>query len=446
MKLEFVELPFLQLGTNGMIRTGAGFNSGDFTTEGVPLIKIGNIKNNLIDLNDCSFISENEKKINLTKEDDLLIAMRGATSGKLGIVSKEYANCFYVGSIGNLGKINDEIIYRPFIKYIEQQLYEILKTEAKGTATPMVSIGMLAKFKLIIPKTKEQQKYLFELLENRKVQVGELSTEVSFQLSLVKKLRQQLLQDAVQGKLVEQDLNDEPASELLKRIKAEKANLIAEKKIKKEKELSPINPEEPPFDIPKNWVWCRLGEIGICQTGTTPSTVVKEYFGDDIPFIKPADITLKGLITNNEGLTNLGLKQGVLISENTVLMVCIGGSIGKSYYTEIKVSCNQQINTIKPLANIRSRFLQHFLQSAYFQKAVWAKASGGTTPIINRSKWESILIPLPPLAEQNRIVQKLDELMQYCNELEASIKQSELQNEKLLQQVLREALRKEPVE
>jgi hypothetical protein len=88
--------------------------------------------------------------------------MRGATSGKLGIVSKENSNTFYVGSIGNLGHINDELIYLPFIKYIEQQLYDILKTEAKGTATPMVSIGMLEKFKLIIPKTKEQQKYLLD--------------------------------------------------------------------------------------------------------------------------------------------------------------------------------------------------------------------------------------------------------------------------------------------
>ncbi len=95
----------------------------------------------------------------------------------------------------------------------------------------------------------------------KKINSLEISTELTHQLTLVKKLRQQLLQDAVQGKLVEQNKKDEPASELLKKIKAEKEKLIAEKKLKKEKELPPIKPEEIPFEIPENWVWCRLGEV-----------------------------------------------------------------------------------------------------------------------------------------------------------------------------------------
>ena len=164
MKLKFKEISFLELGLNKNIRTGAGFNSSDFIDEGIPLIKIGNIKNNVIDLNDCSFVSAKYKTDAVVKEKDLLIAMRGATSGKLGLVSKESEGYYYVGSIGNLGPINEKLIYFPFLKYLEEQLFEILKTKSKGTATPMVSIGMLKEFKLLIPESKDQQKYLYDVL------------------------------------------------------------------------------------------------------------------------------------------------------------------------------------------------------------------------------------------------------------------------------------------
>ena len=197
---------------------------------------------------------------------------------------------------------------------------------------------------------------------------------------------------------------DETAAELLKKIRIAKQNLVKEKKLRSEGEQTPIQQEEIPYTIPRHWSWVRLGEIGICRTGTTPPTSVKEYFGNDIPFVKPADITLTGLVIDNEGLTYTGLNEGVLIPTNSLLMVCIGGSIGKSYFSQIPVSCNQQINTITPLCGIKARFLQYLLQSNYFQKAIWKKTSGGTTPIINRSKWESIPIPLPPLSEQDNII------------------------------------------
>ncbi len=435
MRLEFIELPFLSLGTSGKIRTGSGFNSSDFTTEGVPLIKIGNIKNNLIDINDCSFISENKKKINLTKEDDLLIAMRGATSGKLGIVSSQFADCFYVGSIGNLGKINEKLIYRPFIKYIEQQLYDILKTEAKGTATPMVSIGMLEKFKLIIPKTKEQQEYLFELLESRKRQVGKLSTELTHQLTLVKKLRQQLLQDAVQGRFdfAQGPEEDEPASELLKKIKAALRQAQGTKKIK---ELPPIKPEEIPFEIPENWVWCRLGEIITLISGQdlTPSEYSdKDNFG--LPYVTGASNLDKGNVILNRWTNN---PKSIAI-ESDLLLTCKGSGVGKmAILKEKKVHIARQIMALRS-SFIPNEFLKTFLE---LQVENFRGKAKSLIPGIDRDIVLTLTFPLPPLAEQHRIVQKLDELMQYCNEMEASIKQSQAQNEKLLQQVLREALRK----
>lgn len=322
--------------------------------------------------------------------------------------------------------------------YLQQFKETLLVPLMKGAANVSLPINKLADVEIEVPSL-ERQFEIIKLEEEAAEYKNELEKMLKMQAGDVTKLRQAILKEAMQGNLTKQSSNDGHATDLLKRINLEK------EKLKKEKKLAQTKEEDIPFSIPDNWCWCRLGIIGICHTGTTPSTVVKEYFGNDIPFIKPADITLKGLIIDNEGLSFSGLKQGVRVPANSLMMVCIGGSIGKSYFTDFDVSCNQQINTITPLGGIKAQFLQYFLQSDYFQKVIWEKASGGTTPIVNRSKWESILIPLPPLPEQSRIVKKLEQLMQLFYKLQNSIKQSKTENEKLLQGALRDAIIKEEV-
>jgi type I restriction enzyme, S subunit len=261
----------------------------------------------------------------------------------------------------------------------------------------------------------------------------------------VKQLRQSILQMAVQGKLTakwrEENLDVEPASVLLEKIKTEKEQLIKEGKIKRQKPLQPVLDDEQPFDLPENWEWVRLIDYGLTNTGTTPSKNNPEYFGRDYPFVKPAEISLKGINYNTEdGLTEVGLKQGRLIHKNSVLMVCIGGSIGKSFYTNRDVSCNQQINTITPLVWLSSEFLHYFLQSIYFQNEVWSRASGGTTPIINKGKWERIPISLPPHEEQKAIVSKVKQLMSWCDKLEKKIEKRDAYQEKMMQAVVKNVL------
>jgi len=234
----------------------------------------------------------------------------------------------------------------------------------------------------------------------------------------VQKLREMILQLAVQGKLVPQDPKDEPASVLLEKIKAEKERLLKEGKIKKSKSLPSIKLGEIPYEIPIGWEWIRLGEMGFTQTGTTPSKSNPAYFGKYIPFIKPADIFENSVNYENEGLSKQGLKHGRLIESNSVLMVCIGGSIGKVNFIERACSCNQQINTITLYAGILYNLLNYFMRSPYFQNEVVSRASKTTLPIINKGKWELIPTPLPPANEQKRIVTKVDELMALCDELE----------------------------
>jgi len=286
-----------------------------------------------------------------------------------------------------------------------------------------------------------QQMSVLKKMKEVNAEIEEFNNEVHCQEQLISKLRQSILQEAVQGKLVPQDPNDEPASVLLERIKEEKERLIKEGKIKKEKPLPPISEDEIPYELPEGWEWVRLGEIGETHTGTTPSTKHPEYFNGEIPFIKPADITDKGINYNNESLTLLGVNKGRLIPKDSVMMVCIGGSIGKCYYTDRDCSCNQQINAITAYGNMHGKFLYYFLSSPYFYKQVLARATGSATPIINKNKWSNILFPLPPLSEQKRIVEKVDQLMDLCDELEKNIEQSKKDSELLMQSVLQEVFK-----
>lgn len=323
---------------------------------------------------------------------------------------------------------------------------EIVAATKAGTSKEAIGLRVFGEYELPYFDISIQQKVKAEFGKAEALK-NDLFDEYTYQLTQLENLNQAILQEAVQGKLVAQDPKDEPASELLKRIKAEKAALRqAQGKGKKEKPLPPIKPEEFPFEIPENWVWCRLIDVGTTQTGTTPPTANKEFFGKDIPFIKPADISLSGINYENEGLTLAGLEKGVLIKENSLMMVCIGGSTGKSNYTNRDVSCNQQINAIKGLCGVSGQFLQYFLQSPYFQKAIWAKSSGGTTPIVNKSKWESIPIPLPPLSEQKRIVAEIEKQFAKTKQLKEHIISNQQATEQLLKALLHQAFEVKEVE
>ncbi|PKL44168.1 MAG: type I restriction endonuclease subunit S [Candidatus Riflebacteria bacterium HGW-Riflebacteria-1] len=234
----------------------------------------------------------------------------------------------------------------------------------------------------------------------------------------IKKLRELILTLAMQGKLVPQDPDDQPASELLKEIEAEKKRLIKEGKIKPSKPLPPIKPEEIPLETQKKWFLVRLGDLGIAQTGTTPPTNNKTNYGNHIPFIGPGSIKDNKIDYSGEGLSPAGLLKGRLIEKNSVIMVCIGGSIGKHAINEVQITCNQQINALTPFKAVNFRFMFFALAAPFFQQKVLALAGGSATPIINKQKWASITIPMPPQNEQQRIVEKIDQLMARVDELE----------------------------
>ena len=233
----------------------------------------------------------------------------------------------------------------------------------------------------------------------------------------ISKLRELILDLAVRGMLVPQDPQDQPTHELLKDITKAKDDLINSTQIKKVKPLSNINEEEKSHKIPKSWQWIRLGDLGWTQTGGTPSKSNKQSFGNDIPFIKPGDIINGTVNYQNEGLSEAGRAElGKEAPGGSILMVCIG-TIGKCAAIDRDCTFNQQINSITPFLG-SSDYIFRAISSPSFQKEAWKKSSSTTISILNKSKWQSIPIPLPPLSEQHRIAARVDELISLCDQLE----------------------------
>jgi restriction endonuclease S subunit len=363
------------------------------------------------------------------------------TTGERLVVSANYSTCEVDYSVIDMD------FFLLFMKSLsfKNLLKENLKKDY-GFTRPK----HLEQIKFFIPSSLEEQRNLVKLANKNTQVVNEISTEINHQINFTKKLRQQLLQDAVQGKLVEQYKKDESANELLKKIKAEKQKLISEKKLKKEKELPPIKPEEIPFEIPENWVWCRLGEIAYITSGSTPSQTA--FVESGIPYLKMYNLRNQKIDFFHkpqyikEEVHNGQLKRCRAYSGD-IIMNIVGPPLGKiAIIPDDLPECNfnQAAVLIRPLKKEMNHFIFWYLNELSEIRAIETKGVAGQDNI-SVTQAHNMRVPLPPFAEQNRIVQKLDELMQYCNELESSIKQSESQNEKLLQQVLREALRKDIV-
>ena len=250
-----------------------------------------------------------------------------------------------------------------------------------------------------------------------------------------KQLKNSILQWAIQGKLVPQDPNDEPASVLLEKIRAEKARLVKEGKIKKDKKETIIYrgednsyyekfiltgevkciDDEIPFELPKGWEWCRLGTIFQTSSGTTPQSNNPLYYKDgDINWIRTTDL-------NNEILRNAEVKiteQACVdykLKEVPINAVCIAmyggaGTIGKHALIQFRTTINQSVCAIHPNIDCSSKFLHIFIQ---YQRPYWMDFAAGSRkdPNINQLIIQHCLFPLPPLAEQQRIVAKIEELM-----------------------------------
>lgn len=411
------------------------------------------------------------KKYQLIEPNQLMWCKVDTKNGAFGVTKTEHANSLASTNMA-LAEIDLNKCHPEFIEYLFRIsfFHEAITKASSGTTNRKYLTPTQLFENIEIPSfNKDEQLKWIEKVDS--IKKSGISTELTHQLSLVKKLRQQLLQDAVQGKLVPQNLGkantqetltvpnvvkvpkkqttdslaDEPASELLKRIKA-----IKDKNAKNNKPLPPIQPEEIPFEIPENWVWCRLGEIAYITSGSTPAQTA--FVEKGIPYLKMYNLRNQKIDFFHkpqyikEEVHNGQLKRCRAFSGD-IIMNIVGPPLGKIAiipYDLPECNFNQAAVLIRPLIKEMNQFIFWYLNELSEIKSIETKGVAGQDNI-SVTQAHNMRFPLPPLSEQNRIVQKLDELMQYCNALEASIKQSQSQNEQLLQQVLREALRKEPV-
>jgi len=206
------------------------------------------------------------------------------------------------------------------------------------------------------------------------------------QLLGIQKLRELILELAIQGKLVPQDTNDEPASELLKRIKAEYKHLSKEGKIKKAKALSNISEDEFPFDLPVGWEYIRLNDLGEWGAGATPNRGNGEYYGGDIPWFKSGELVGDYISESEEFVTELALKKTSLRYNKVgdVLIAMYGATIGKTSILEIPATTNQAVCACTPFSDVYNVFLLTLLK-AYKNRFI-GMGAGGAQPNISREK------------------------------------------------------------
>ena len=179
--------------------------------------------------------------------------------------------------------------------------------------------------------------------------------------------------------------------------------------------------------------------MGLTETGTTPPKSNPNFFGDYIPFLSPANIQQNRIVSENQWLSKEGMLYGRVVPCNSILQVCIGGSIGKCAIVSKSVTFNQQINSITPVLS-ETKFLYWSLLSNTFLLAMIEKSTGTATPIINKGNWERLLLPLPPLAEQQRIVEKIEKLIPHIEHYSKAQTELDLLNRSIKEQLKKSVL------
>lgn len=230
----------------------------------------------------------------------------------------------------------------------------------------------------------------------------------------IKKLRELILELAVRGKLVPQDPNDEPASVLLERIAAEKAELVKQGKIKKQKPLPEISEEEKPFELPAGWEWVRLGTLfNSIQSGGTPSKINPAFWGGDIPWASVKDLGSSQYISKTQDyITEAGLLSGSKLADSGDVLICTRMGLGKIAIASCPIAFNQDLKAVK----LTSHIIPNFFFNTY--STVKIKGTGTTVEGIKQEQLVNYITGFPPFNEQNKIVVKVKELMSLCDQLE----------------------------
>lgn len=377
------------------------------------------------------FVLDNLKEMYFTDEElitcsaqkgDLLVCEGGAGYGRSAIWDKDYNICLQ----NHVHRLRPVVFglceYAYYLIYFLKESNRLLSV---GTAMPGLSANRLKELLVPLPPLAEQHRIVAKIEELLpKVEEYGKAQEALDKLNaeLPERLKKSILQEAITGKLVPQDPNDEPASVLLDKIRKEKAKLVKEGKLKKKDLIeTPISKDEIPFEIPESWEWCKLGYVAEIARGGSPRPI-KEYLTDEsngLNWIKIGDTEKGGKFINSckEKIKPEGLKKTRMVHPGDFLLTN-SMSFGRPYITNIKGCIHDGWLMISPYAGAFDQlYLYYLLSSVFAFKQFSDKVAGAVVQNLNSDKVAASCIPLPPLAEQHRIVAKIEELLTKIDKL-----------------------------
>jgi type I restriction enzyme, S subunit len=335
--------------------------------------------------------------------------------------------------------------------YFQLMKDHVLVPLMKGSANVSLTLGNL-KTARVPDLSRELQESIVELYTTLKVEQDKAIETMSVQRSDIVSIRQAILQEAIQGKLTVKWRSSNPsvedASELLKRIEAEKQLLIAGKKIKKEQPLPPIVDEEKPYELPEGWVWCRLGELALYQKGYAFKSANYKEKGIMITKIKNLN---DGHTDNSVYIDSKRIKEfeQYILWEKDIVMTTVGSwfsapasAVGRSFivnYIFHNSLLNQNAVRIRFWETLEPMYFHSCINAPTYKNYLVQEAQGTANQAsITQASIKSFLVSVPPQMEQKAIVEKVNSLMALCDELEQQIDNSQTQIEQLMQSCLKE--------
>ena len=343
---------------------------------------------------------------------DILFTSVG-TLGRSCVFNDDSLNICFQRSVSILSTL----IYNQYLKrYLDSPFVQSYVIDnATGTAQKGFYLNQLERMIVPLPPLSEQKRIVSKIEEMMPLveEYGKAQEKLeALNRELPEKLKKSILQEAIMGKLVPQDPTEGTAEDLLAEIRKEKEKLVKEGKLKKkDMEVKPIEDDEIPFEIPEGWKWCRLGEIGSWGSGATPAKGKPEYYTNgNIPWLRTGELNNDYVYDSEIKVTQAALDECSLrmCRKGDVLIAMYGATIGKVAIAGIELTTNQACCACTPLF-IYNKYLMWYLMAS--KQAFIDLGEGGAQPNISREKIVAFPFALPPLAEQKRIVEKVEEVM-----------------------------------
>ncbi len=398
---------------------GKNYPSKDKLSESgeIPFISAINIKGTSISNEKLLFLSQPQYDAlsqGKLKKNDIVLCIRGSL-GKAALYPFEQgAIASSLVILRNIGETSLQYILR-FLT--TPSFYSQINTYDNGTAQPNLSADNVANFIIPLPPLSEQRRIVAKIEELMPLveRYGKAQQALDqLNESLPARLRQSILQEAIQGRLVPQDPKEEPASELLKRIRKEKEQLVKEGKLKKkELESKPIEEDEIPFEVPEGWEWCHFGEIVNMQMGKTPPRGEAIYWGKGIDsWVSISDMKDYGHITKTKEKVSKYAAENAFRKKSPVgtLIMSFKLTVGRTSILDIPAYHNEAIISIFPYCDLNNSFRDYLFYLLPLLANLGDSKDAIKGKTLNSNSLYNLLIPLPPLSEQKRIVAKVEEL------------------------------------